>query len=110
MVGVVSGILLVLGYVMVKKVVLETVREAVLAVKAELKEDSSVLVQALKDPEKFCIRVHSSYGRWMRNEWGLWSGGALKEELEGLGIKHPDDMSHHILITAVQELKNAEEV
>lgn len=39
---------------------------------------------------------------------GLWKGGTLKDEFENLGIYHPDDMSDHILKTAIQELREAE--
>ena len=47
----------------------------------------------------FTGRYHSSFGRWMRNNWGLWSGeGELKSWFEkNLGLAHADDMSGIIL-------------
>ncbi len=40
---------------------------------------------------------HHGLGRFIRNEWGLWAGGALKTHLMDLGFIHPDDMSSSIL-------------
>ena len=41
--------------------------------------------------------MHDSLGRWIRNEWGLWTGSELKDELMGKGFNHPDDMSNYII-------------
>ena len=40
---------------------------------------------------------HFSVGRGLRNDWGLWSGGPLKEWFKSIGIEHADDMSGIIL-------------
>ena len=42
-------------------------------------------------------KSHHSLGRFLRNEWGLWSGSDLKTYFEGMGIKHADDMSGIII-------------
>lgn len=42
-------------------------------------------------------KYHHSIGRWIRNTWMLWKGGALKSHMESLGFTHPDDMSSVIL-------------
>lgn len=42
--------------------------------------------------------AHSSLGRHIRNEWGLWDDKSpLHLHLKEQGIPHPDDMSHAIL-------------
>ena len=50
------------------------------------------------------ISLHDSLGRWIRNEWGLWTESELKTALESAGFHHPDDMSHHILTMYVKHL------
>jgi len=42
-------------------------------------------------------QFHFSAGMNMRNSWGLWSGGPLKEWFESIGIFHADDMSGMIM-------------
>lgn len=41
--------------------------------------------------------LHHSTGRWIRNNWGLWKGSALKTWFEEQGVEHADDMSGMIL-------------
>lgn len=48
-------------------------------------------------PEEDMVEFHHTLGRWMRNNWGLWSGGPLKDYFEKLGLWHPDDCSGLIL-------------
>ena len=43
------------------------------------------------------IQYHHGVGRWLRNNWELWSGGALAQYLTGLGVQDPDEMSHRLL-------------
>ena len=45
------------------------------------------------------ISMHDSLGRWIRNEWGLWTGSELKDELMNMNkdLNHPDDMSNYII-------------
>ena len=49
--------------------------------------------------ENGAISMHDSLGRWIRNEWGLWTGSELKDELLNMnkGLNHPDDMSNYII-------------
>lgn len=49
------------------------------------------------DDEKIMHQYHSNLGRYIRNEWGLWSGSKLRSYFENLGLRHPDDMSGLIL-------------
>lgn len=56
------------------------------------------LVEKMKSaPEKKMIKYHFGLGRWMRNNWGLWSQSRLREYFKKLGLAHPDDMSSVIL-------------
>lgn len=50
--------------------------------------------------ETFVPKVHMVLGMWIRNGWGLWSGGnKLTAYFNKIGINHPDDMSGIILLT-----------
>jgi hypothetical protein len=42
-------------------------------------------------------RYHFPLGMWIRNEFGLWRGGPLRDSLMALGIDHPDGMSDVVL-------------
>jgi len=55
------------------------------------KEDKQYLI------ENGAISMHNSLGRWIRNEWGLWTNSELKNELTKKGFTHPDDMSNYII-------------
>ena len=54
------------------------------------------------------ISMHDSLGRWIRNEWGLWTGSELKDELMNMnkGLNHPDDMSNYIIEEFVKYWNN----
>lgn len=72
----------------------KTVDEAVKTLaKIVSKEDRDYLL------ENGAISMHHSLGRWIRNEWGLWTGSELKDELMNMnkGLNHPDDMSNYII-------------
>ena len=70
----------------------KTVDEAVKTLaKIVSKEDRDYLL------ENGAISMHDSLGRWIRNEWGLWTDSELKNELEKKGFEHPDDMSNYII-------------
>lgn len=49
---------------------------------------------------------HFGLGMWMRNNWGLWGGGKLKEWFISHGIQHADDMSGIILTSYWRHLNN----
>ena len=59
-------------------------------------EDKRIIADSLS-MEDFCIDAHFGAGRWMRNEWGLWSGSRLQRFLTNKKVYHPDDMSYEIL-------------
>ena len=54
------------------------------------------------------ISMHNSLGRWIRNEWGLWTGSELKDELMNInkGLNHPDDMSNYIIEEFIEYWNN----
>lgn len=58
--------------------------------------------------ENGSVSVHHTLGRYIRNEWGLWTGSELKGELEKKGLTHPDDMSDYIIREYIDVLKARE--
>jgi hypothetical protein len=49
--------------------------------------------------------LHRSFGRYLRNNWGLWGSSDLALNLRKMGILHPDDMSSIILDSYQRKLK-----
>lgn len=76
-----------------------TVEEAISTLDAMLSDEDKDYLK-----EHGAISMHSDLGRWIRNEWGLWTGSPLKDLLVSLGYRHPDDMSHLILTQYVNHL------
>lgn len=54
-------------------------------------------ISLIKMSEKELVLCHHGLGRWIRNNWGLWSGGPLQDHMKSLGFHHPDDMSTSII-------------
>ena len=76
----------------------KTLAEAYTALDDLLTVEDRDFIQQTKDPERILIRLHHTLGRYLRNEWGLWTGSSLSKLLrQDYGISHPDDMSHFIL-------------
>lgn len=48
-------------------------------------------------PARQVILTHMSVGMWIRNNWGLWRGGPLREFFTARQVTHPDSMSGLIL-------------
>lgn len=77
--------------------------ESDISVPKTVNEAISTLEKILSDEDKEyllkngAISAHSSLGRWIRNEWGLWTDSKLKDELKKKGFEHPDDMSNYII-------------
>lgn len=46
---------------------------------------------------KQVIMTHMSMGMWIRNNWGLWAGGPMREFFVAREVAHPDSMSSLIL-------------
>ncbi len=64
--------------------------------------------EAKKDPE-FGVRIHHTFGRTLRNDWDLWTGGKLKDYFISIGIHHADDMSG-IILTSYHRYLNDEDI
>ncbi len=56
--------------------------------------------------EDFIGEAHFGFGRWTRNNWGLWAGSRLAIYFRNYGIPHPDNMSSIILRSYHRSLKN----
>ena len=50
-------------------------------------------------------RSHFGLGMWLRNNWGLWSGGKLQQAMKTMGFQHPDDMSGTIIEAEAARLR-----
>jgi hypothetical protein len=48
--------------------------------------------------------LHFGLGMFLRNNWGLWSGGPLADWFNKHGIRHADDMSGIILTSFHRQL------
>lgn len=81
-------------------------KENVTKVPETLAECFVSLTQLLNDGEQDRImmskeedlcKYHHGLGRFIRNEWGLWTAGPLKEHFKNLGFIHPDDISSTII-------------
>ena len=57
-------------------------------------EEQAEVIGMTKDE---LIQCHHGLGRWIRNNWDLWKGGALFDYMKKLGFIHPDDMSMSII-------------
>lgn len=83
----------------------EEEEESVIPVPKTVNEAISTLEKILSNEDREyllkngAISMHDSLGRWIRNEWGLWTGSKLKDELMNMnkGLNHPDDMSNYII-------------
>lgn len=61
------------------------------------------------DEQEAVIKSHHGLGRWIRNNWGLWTQDSrLHEYFKNLGLTHPDDMSSVILTSYHRHLNNVE--
>jgi hypothetical protein len=79
-----------------------TLDEALDTLQRELPRDA---IEALYASETdVTIELHETLGRWMRDRWGLWTGGPLADHLRALGLDHPDDMSGVILTSLWRRL------
>ena len=63
-------------------------------------------IQKMRDGTEadMVVNYHMGLGLWMRNNWGLWAGGPLYDDLAALGLRHPDDMPGVILTSLWRQL------
>lgn|SRR5574337_515508 len=81
-----------------------TIDECMIAFNEVLSPEDQV--EFLKMTKDDVGRLHHSLGRWIRNNWDLWKGGALLEHMKSLGFIHPDDMSHSLMIEYWNRMHN----
>jgi len=90
----------------------ESEKESEIPIPKTIDEAISTLEKILSDEDREyllkngAISMHDSLGRWIRNEWGLWTGSELKNELEKKGLEHPDDMSNYIIEEFIKHWNN----
>jgi hypothetical protein len=73
-----------------------------------LKEDLSIKdqIEILNMQKDELCRLHNGLGRWIRNNWDLWSHGSMTKFFNNLGIHHADDMSGIIIESFWHHLRN----
>lgn len=65
------------------------------------------ILEKIKSNQIDPVEFHDSLGRWIRNNWGLWTGKSkLYKYLESLGLYHPDDMSNLIIEMFFAHIRN----
>jgi hypothetical protein len=61
-----------------------------------MSDDDRAYILGIDNAEEFIGVSHFSHASGIRNNWGLWSGGPLKDWFKSQGITHADDMSNVI--------------
>jgi len=59
-----------------------------------------------KSEEQIAMQSHFGFGRWIRNNWQLYSNTKLVKDLVKRGILHPDNMSTIILTAYHRKLRD----
>lgn len=73
----------------------QTIEEVIPAFDKLLNEkDKQDLINSKEDD---LITYHNDLGRYIRNNWGLWTKGTLFVVMSELGFTHPDDMSQSLI-------------
>ena len=59
-------------------------------------------------PEEMAARrLHFSLGRWLITNWSFYEGSRFSNYINRLGLFHPDDMAHFVIIAYHRNLKKA---
>jgi len=72
-----------------------TFKECTQALNEKLSPQSQIELMQLSKNE--LVLTHHGLGRWIRNNWGLWTEGPLYHDMKSMGFRHPDDMSGTII-------------
>lgn len=75
----------------------DTLERAVLLLDKLLVPEVREVMLAQTSARDCAVVVHHGVGTWIRNNWGLWQGGPLSDDLSARGFTHPDDMSSVVL-------------
>jgi hypothetical protein len=81
----------------------KTLEECFAYLDQSLNEETKNEIRQLSEVEVIS-NLHFTLGMKIRNEWGLWGEGELKQYFESKGIMHPDDMSTVILTSYIEYL------
>jgi hypothetical protein len=85
----------------------KTLGEALKWLHKNLSDEDLSFIQKTKDEDTLVGKLHNSWGRAMRNNWGLWDDkSVLTIYFKKLGIDHADDMSGIIIRTFWRKLNN----
>lgn len=58
-------------------------------------------------PEDMVVKkLHFSFGRWMIINWSFYEGSRFSDYLRQIGVTHPEDMAHFVMITYHRHLLN----
>jgi hypothetical protein len=49
--------------------------------------------------EQDVMALNGTIGMALRNLWGLWNRGELRDHFRALGVRHPDDMTELLFVT-----------
>lgn len=52
-------------------------------------------------------KLHFSFGRWIIHNWGFYEGSRFSNYINRLGLFHPDDMAHFVIIAYHRNLKKS---
>lgn len=70
----------------------------------EISPDEALDKFRMQSEEMVIKKLHFGLGRWIRYNWNFYEGSRLGEQLRGLGISHPDDMSTFLMTLLHREL------
>jgi hypothetical protein len=69
--------------------------------------DKELTIEEKEELMKYdAIEFHYSFGRWIRNNFGLWESSELKAWLINKDFISPDDMSNYIIEEYQKHLKS----
>lgn len=88
---------------MTETVIPNNLYECFAALHSDLSKQDIVAITKMTETE--LCRLHHGLGRWIRNNWGLWTEGPLKDYFNQLGLHHPDDMSGVIILSYWRHLR-----
>lgn len=74
-----------------------TIGDCLLELDRIFNKEEVTVIQKAEEVDMF--GYHQTLGCWMKTQWGLCRGAALKSYFKGLGLFNPDDMIGVILVS-----------
>lgn len=56
--------------------------------------------------EEVSKKLYFSLGRWIVVNWGFGAGSRLSHYIKGIGVNHPEDMAHFVIVSYHRSLNN----